>query len=57
LSTGEEEELMAILKKFRKAFGYSMDDLKGISPSIATIESIYYIIKITNNERPRLTKD
>jgi hypothetical protein len=27
---------MAILKKFHKAFGYSMDDLKGISPSIAT---------------------
>jgi hypothetical protein len=34
--TGEEEELMAVLKKFHKAFGYSMDDLKGISPSIAT---------------------
>ena len=32
----EEEQLMTILMKFRKAFGYSMDDLKGISPSIAT---------------------
>jgi hypothetical protein len=27
---------MAVLKKFRKAFENSMDDLKGISPSIAT---------------------
>jgi hypothetical protein len=27
---------MDVLKKFSKAFGYSMDDLKGISPSIAT---------------------
>ena len=32
---GEEEELMKVLKKHRKAFGYSMDDLKGISPMIA----------------------
>jgi hypothetical protein len=35
--TGEEEEqLMAVLKKFRKAFGYPRDDLKGIIPSIGT---------------------
>ena len=27
---------MAVLKARRKAFGYSMDDLKGISPTIAT---------------------
>jgi hypothetical protein len=27
---------MDVLKKICKAFGYSMDDLKGISPSIAT---------------------
>ena len=35
LSGKEEEELMEILKEHRKAFGYSMDDLKGISPMIA----------------------
>ena len=28
--SGEEEELMKVLKEHRKAFGYSMDDLKGI---------------------------
>ena len=26
---------MRVLRGHRKAFGYSMDDLKGISPSIA----------------------
>ena len=34
LSGDEEEELMKVLKEHRKAFGYSMDDLKGISPMI-----------------------
>ena len=34
LSGEEEEELMKVLKEHRKAFGYSMDDLKGISPMI-----------------------
>ena len=32
--SGEEEELMRILKEHCQAFGYSMDDLKGISPMI-----------------------
>jgi hypothetical protein len=32
----EEEQLMMVLKMHRKAFGYSLDDLKGINPSIAT---------------------
>lgn len=36
LSDEEKDELMKTLKKHRKAFGYSMDDLKGISPSICT---------------------
>ena len=27
---------MMVLKMHRKAFGYSLDDLKGIRPSIAT---------------------
>jgi hypothetical protein len=31
-----EEQLMVVLKIHCKAFGYSLDDLKGISPSIAS---------------------
>jgi hypothetical protein len=38
--SGEEEELMKVLKEHRKAFGYSMDDLKGISPMI-TVHRIF----------------
>ena len=40
LSGEEEEELMKVLKEHRKAFGYSMDDLKGISPMI-TVHRIF----------------
>ena len=36
LSAKEEESLMVLLRKHRGAFGYSMEELKGISPSIAT---------------------
>ena len=32
LSGEEEEELMKILKEHRKAFGYSMDDLRALAP-------------------------
>ena len=38
--SGEEEELMKVLREHRKAFGYSMDDLKGISPMI-TVHRIF----------------
>ncbi|KAK1646592.1 hypothetical protein QYE76_064397 [Lolium multiflorum] len=34
LSENEEERLLEILKKHRGAIGYTLDDLKGISPSI-----------------------
>ena len=40
LSGEEEEELMKVLKELRKAFSYSMDDLKGISPMI-TVHQIF----------------
>ena len=36
LAEKEENKLMSVLKEHREAFRYSMDDLKGISPSIAT---------------------
>ena len=36
LSDEEKVRLMKTFKRHRKAFGYSMDDLKGISPSICT---------------------
>jgi hypothetical protein len=35
LSEKEEEKLMMELKMHRTAFGYSLDDLEGISPSMA----------------------
>jgi hypothetical protein len=34
LSGNEEERLMEILRKHRGAIGYTLDDLKGISPTI-----------------------
>ena len=40
LSGKEEEELMKVLKEHRKAFGYSMDDLNGIS-SMITVHRIF----------------
>lgn len=36
LSEKEKDKLMKTLRNHRKAFGYSMDDLKGINPSICT---------------------
>ena len=34
LSGYEEERLLEVLRKHRGAIGYTLDDLKGISPSI-----------------------
>ena len=34
LSEHEEERLLKILKKHRAAIGYTLDDLKGISPTL-----------------------
>ena len=34
LSEKEEEKLLKTLKKHRVAIGYTLDDLKGISPSL-----------------------
>ena len=34
LSEKEEERLLKTLKKHRAAFGYTLDDLKGISPTL-----------------------
>jgi hypothetical protein len=36
LAEKEEEQLMMVLRMHRKALGYFLDDLKGISPSIGT---------------------
>jgi hypothetical protein len=36
LSPEENEELLILLKKHRKVIGYSIDDLKGISPTFCT---------------------
>src|SRR3954462_9031489 len=32
--SGKEERILEVLKKHRGAMGYTLDDLKGISPSI-----------------------
>jgi hypothetical protein len=34
LSEHEEERLLKILKKHQAAIGYTLDDLKGISPTL-----------------------
>ena len=34
LSAQEEQRLLEVLKKYRGAMGYTLDDLKGISPTI-----------------------
>ena len=36
LSPEEEERLLAVLRKHKKAIGYSLADLKGISPAFCT---------------------
>jgi hypothetical protein len=36
LSEDETLRLLTILEKHRSAFGYSLDDLKGISPTLCT---------------------
>ena len=34
LNDGQEEDLKAILRKYRKAIGWTMTDIKGLSPTI-----------------------
>jgi hypothetical protein len=36
LSPGENEKLLILLKKHRKVIGYSINDLKGLSPAFCT---------------------
>jgi hypothetical protein len=36
LSPGENEELLILLKNHRKVIGYSINDLKGLSPAFCT---------------------
>ena len=55
----EEEELMRILKEHRQAFGYSMDDLKGISPMIAVHqifmeEGVKLVAKFNTRLKPEM---
>jgi hypothetical protein len=59
---GEEELLMDVLKKFRKDFGYSMDDFKGISSSIATHrifmeEAAQLVAEFSRRTKPSLNHD
>jgi len=34
LNEGETEKLLSVLKKYPKAIGYTIDDIKGINPSL-----------------------
>jgi hypothetical protein len=42
----EEERLLEILRKHRGAMGYTLDDLKGISPTICVTPRIYNKFKV-----------
>ena len=57
----EEEELMKVLKEHHKAFGYSMDDLKGISPMIAVHqifmeEGVEPVVEFNRRLNPKMKK-
>ena len=47
LSEHEEERLLKILKKHRSAIGYTLDDLKGISPTLCQ-----HKIKLEKDAKP-----
>ena len=47
LSEQEEEKLLKTLKKHRAAIGYTLDDLKGISPTLCQ-----HKIKLENDAKP-----
>ena len=36
LTKEEIEKLLAMLKRYKKAIGYTLDDIKGISPAFCT---------------------
>ncbi|PIN17394.1 DNA-directed DNA polymerase [Handroanthus impetiginosus] len=55
LSTVEEEKLIRVLKNFKEAIGWTIADIKGLSPSLACIE--FYWRKIANPlGRPNILK-
>ena len=39
LTDGQEEDLMTILRKYKKAIGWTMTDIKGLSPAIVNTTS------------------
>ncbi|GJN20582.1 hypothetical protein PR202_gb07974 [Eleusine coracana subsp. coracana] len=43
----ETEKLLAVLKRYKKAIGYTLDDIKGISPSFCT-----HKINLEENAKP-----
>ena len=47
LSAEEEEKLLDVLKAHRPAIGYSLDDLKGISPALCI-----YKINLEEDAKP-----
>ena len=44
LSEHKEERLLKVLKKHRAAIGYTLDDLKGISPTLCSTKLIWNLM-------------
>jgi hypothetical protein len=52
LTQEESLRLITVLEKHRSAFGYSLKDLKGISPALCTLH-IPTILEITPSREPQ----
>jgi len=48
LNNGQEEDLKAILRKYREAIGWTMTDIKGLSPTI-----VQYCIDLNEDATPK----
>ena len=48
LSKNQEESLLSVLKENKEAIGWTMADIKGISPTI-----VQHRIHLTDNDKPR----
>ena len=52
LNDGEEEDLKAILRKYKEAIGWTMTDIKGLSPAIVQ-HRIHLNEKVTPKRDPQ----
>mgnify|MGYP001589073465 CR=1 FL=1 len=54
LTAPEEEKLIRVLKDHKEAIGWTLGDIKGLSPALACIES-YWRKTLNVQERPNVT--